>query len=320
MKTPSFWYQKPGLLSYVLWPFGWLYGKGGRVVSSFKSPQRFRIPIISIGNIVSGGSGKTPTAIALAQLLGEKGIKVHFVTRGYGGRLKGPLLVDLSSHTHNEVGDEPLLLAQFAPTWVAKDRPLGVQAAMEEGADLIILDDGHQTASLHKDLSFVVVDQVQGFGNGQVIPAGPLREKLSDGLSRADALINIGGTPYPFEKQTFRANAVFQPLEASRVFAFCGLGFPQKFYKSLKDQGIDVAAEESFPDHYIYQERDLVRLFSLADKHKAELVTTRKDWVRLPHNWRDRVQVLDMRIEFDNTDEVYAFIMNRMVLHNLSFG
>lgn len=312
MKAPFFWYQEPGFLSYVLQPFGWLYGKGGKVISSFNTPHRFRIPIVSVGNIVSGGSGKTPTAIALAQLLGEKGVKVHFVTRGYGGRLKGPLLVDISSYTHDEVGDEPLLLAQYAPTWVAKERPLGVQAALEEGAELIILDDGHQTASLHKNLSFVVVDGLQGFGNGQVIPAGPLREQLSEGLNRADALISIGESDSLFEKQTFSATAVFRPLDVRRVVAFCGLGFPQKFYKSLKDQGIDVVGEESFPDHYTYQERDLNRLLRFAEAHQAELVTTRKDWVKLPRDWRELVLVLDMRIEFDKAYEVYEFIMKRI--------
>ena len=312
MKTPPFWYQPPGLLSTLLQPIGWLYGKGGKVISSFKKSQRFPIPIISIGNIVSGGSGKTPTAIALAHILKEKGIKVHFVTRGYGGRKQGPLLVNASSHTPEEVGDEPLLLARQSQTWVAKSRPLGVQAALEDGAELIILDDGHQTTSLYKDISFVVVDALQGFGNGQVIPAGPLREGLEEGLKRADAIICIGKSTGLFDKQMFSAKSVFQPLKVGRVVAFCGLGFPQKFYKSLKEFGINVVATESFPDHYIYQEKDLQRLLTISKAHQAELVTTRKDWVKLPKAWQTRVNVLDMHIEFENPEEVYQFIVGRL--------
>jgi len=313
MKAPSFWYQKPGHLSCLLQPFGWLYGKGGKLVSSLKKQKRFKIPIISVGNIVSGGSGKTPTAISLAILLKEKGQNVHFVTRGYKGKEKGPLIVNPSLHSHEDVGDEPLLLAQNAPTWVAKDRPAGVQAAIEQGAHLIILDDGHQTKTLFKDLSFVVVDQAQGFGNGHVIPAGPLREELSEGLKRADALILIGDQEKSIEKQSFLARSISQPLNVRRVFAFCGLGFPQKFYNSLKDQDIDVVATESFPDHYVYQEKDLNRLLALAAEHKADLVTTRKDWVKLPIDWKNKVHVLDIRIQFDDPEKIYQYISSRIL-------
>jgi len=188
VKTPSFWYKPRGALSTLLCPLGWLYGGIGRVAVLFTKPHRFPIPIISVGNIVCGGSGKTPTAIALAQLLQTRGYTIHFVTRGYGGREQGSLLVDPSAHRPFDVGDEPLLLTQHAPTWVAKKRAEGVTAAIDNGAQIVILDDGHQTKGIHKDISFVVVDLLQGFGNGCVLPAGPLRESLKSGLKRADVL------------------------------------------------------------------------------------------------------------------------------------
>ena len=191
MRTPDFWYQPPGFLSSLLWPLGWLYGKIGKIIFRLKTQKRFQVPVISVGNIVSGGAGKTPTAIALLHLLESQGFKVHFVTRGYGGQEQGPLAVDPTFHKPSDVGDEALLLAQHAPTWVAKKRACGVEKAIENGAQLIILDDGHQTTGVYKDVSFVVIDQLQGFGNGCVIPAGPLRESLSEGLKRADGVIEI---------------------------------------------------------------------------------------------------------------------------------
>jgi len=314
MKTPFFWYQPPGLLSTLLSPLGWFYGKVGKILCAFKKSKRFSIPILSVGNLVCGGAGKTPTAIALAQLLQKKGINVHFVTRGYGGIQEGPLEVDLTFHTSSDVGDEPLLLAQHAPTWIAKERPLGVQKAIEKGANLVILDDGHQTVGLYKDISLVVIDFFQGLGNGRVMPAGPLREDLKAGLKRTDALIGIGEGEVPFSKPFFRARVVPQPLTLSsnRVIAFCGLGFPQKFYKSLKDLGVDLVATESFPDHYVYKEKDLLRLQKLTKIHKAILVTTRKDLVKIPVYWRMHIHVLDINIQFEDAEGIYRFILQKI--------
>jgi len=314
MKTPSFWYQSPGLCSTFLQPLGWLYGRGSKLLSSFKRAQRFPIPIISVGNIVCGGSGKTPTALSLAQLLQARGHKVHFVTRGYGGTQKGPLRVDLTHHSYREVGDEPLLLARTAPTWVAKERPLGVQKAIENGAQVIILDDGHQTHRLHKNISFVVVDLIQGYGNGCVTPAGPLREDLSEGLKRTDALIVVGTGETPLSKPFFKAQVRNQPLSlpSNRVVAFCGLGFPKKFYKTLEELGVDLVATHSFPDHYQYKEKDLLELQNLAKNQKAILVTTRKDAVKIPIPWQMHIHVLDIDIHFEDSERIYQFIAEKI--------
>jgi tetraacyldisaccharide 4'-kinase len=303
--APAFWYGKPGFLATLLTPLGWVYGRVGHILRSFTIPKKYSIPIISVGNIISGGSGKTPTAIALCQLLQSKNHKVHFVTRGYGGNALGPLLVNPEVHTFLEVGDEPLLLAHHAPTWVAKDRPLGVEEAIENGAEIIILDDGHQTHSLHKDISFVVVDQHQGFGNGKVIPAGPLRESIEEGLKRSSAIIAIGEENQRFSEETFQAFIKTQPLKISKAIAFCGLGFPQKFYNSLKEKEVELIETHSFPDHHPYRESNLETLYKL----KEPLVTTRKDWVKLPKDWQMKVHVLDMEIQFVDPDELYKFIL-----------
>ncbi len=314
MKTPFFWYQPHGLLSTLLWPLGWIYEKGGKILRNLKKPKRFPMPILSVGNLVCGGSGKTPTAIALAKLLKTRGINVHFVTRGYGGIARGPLKVDPTSHTPIDVGDEPLLLAGQAPTWVAKDRPQGVQSAIDNGAQLIILDDGHQTTSLQKDLSFVVVDFLQGFGNENVIPAGPLREDLTEGLKRSDALIGIGEGKMPYSQPFFRARSIPRPLtfSSNRVVAFCGLGFPQKFYKTLKDLNVNIVDTVSFPDHYKYKERDLIRLDKLAKEHQAILVTTQKDRIKIPPSWQGHLHVLDISIQFEDPEGVCDFILKNI--------
>ncbi len=327
MKTPFFWYQPYGFLSALLWPLGWIYGKGGKILRTLRKQTRFPVPLLSVGNIVCGGAGKTPTAIALAHLLQRRGVNVHFVTRGYGGLKKGPLKVDLSSHTSSDVGDEPLLLAKHAPTWVAKERSHGVQKAIEKGAHLIILDDGHQTTRLYKDLSFVVVDFLQGFGNGCVMPAGPLRESLAEGLERAEALIGIGeGEIYPkipgfsnvrgisSSQIFFKARSLPSPLAlpSNRVVAFCGIGFPQKFYKTLRDLEVDIVAAVDFPDHYRYKEEDLIQLHKLTKDHQAVLVTTRKDFVKIPPSWQGHLHVLDINIQFENSEEIYDFILQKI--------
>jgi len=180
MKAPSFWYKAPGFLSTLLSPLGWGYGLLASWNYSSQKPQHFSIPVISVGNLVCGGAGKTPVALSLAKILQEKGFQVHFVTRGYKGREQGPLKVNTSQHSARDVGDEPLLLAQQAPTWVSKKRGDGIQKAIENKADLVILDDGHQTKGIVKDLSFIVVDSLQGFGNGLPLPAGPLRRDSNE--------------------------------------------------------------------------------------------------------------------------------------------
>jgi len=260
MKTPGFW-AKRGWRSTLLAPASWLYDAASKWSRGRKPTYRAPVPVICVGNLTAGGAGKTPTVIELLQRLTERGIAVHAVSRGYRGSEAGPLAVVIGKHTAAHVGDEPLLIASYAPTWIAGDRAAGVRAAVEAGAQVIVMDDGHQNPSVAKDLTLIVVDAAYGFGNERVIPAGPLRETVAAGMSRADAVVLIGDPPEPWP-DTFHEKpvltATLQPrfsgisLDGARVFAFAGIGRPEKFFETVRSQGATIIDSETFPDHHAY--------------------------------------------------------------------
>jgi tetraacyldisaccharide 4'-kinase len=294
MRAPEFWDGNDllsRLLRAVLTPLGALYG----AVVRWKAKQpsfRASVPVICVGNLTAGGTGKTPIALALAAALQAIGRKPFFLTRGYGGKIRGPQLV--AGHGAAEVGDEPLLLAAVAPTVVAHDRPAGARLALEHGADVIVMDDGHQNFSLCKDLSLVVVD---GFGNGRILPAGPLRESVAQGLARADAVIVMGGNPQlqGFTGPVLRAHLEVRAEEdwsGQRVVAFAGIGKPEKFYATLRALGAQIVGAVPFGDHHFYTEKELTALKSLATSRDARLVTTEKDLVRLEPGQRPGIAAL----------------------------
>lgn len=281
------------MIPRALQPLGTIYAGIGAVRRSLVSPWRAPVPVICVGNITVGGTGKTPTALALASLLKRRGYAVHLLSRGYGGHLSGPVAVDPARHEAAAVGDEALLLAEAAPTWIARDRVAGAKTASAAGADVLVLDDGFQNPALAKDLSLVVVDAGYGFGNGRVLPAGPLREPLAAGLARADAVVLMDGgdgergvpSSPSGDKPILRARLepIIHPvLRAGRVIAFAGIGRPDKFFAMLERHGLDVVARRGFPDHHAYTSDELACLGEVAEASKASLVTTRKDAVRLP--------------------------------------
>ena len=314
MRAPDFWYRPPGLASALLKPLGALYSYGvARRILTAK-PLSVPIPVICVGNINVGGTGKTPTVISVVERLRARGLKPHVVTRGHGGSLQGPVQVQERTHNAGQVGDEPLLLAAFASTWVAKDRVKGAEAAVAAGADAIVLDDGHQNPFVAKDISIVVADAVRGFGNKQVLPAGPLREPVKQGLSRADLLLTIGtqkaqdrfiGLNHPPDNLPHLTGQL-KPLqtgmdwEGMRVLAFAGIGMPDKFFATLRALGADVVKAEPLDDHQPLSDALLSRLSAEATALGVQLVTTEKDAVRLPASFKSQVLTVPVRLQIDD--------------------
>lgn len=315
MKAPGFWYDAPGLRAGLLAPFGVIYGAVGRRRIRRTTPTKAGPTVICVGNLVAGGTGKTPTSIGLAKRAADHGMMAAFLTRGYGGRLAGPVRVDPAIHTAVDVGDEPLLLAAHGTVYVSRDRVAGARLAMRDDVGLLIMDDGFQNPALHKDLSFLVIDAQTGFGNGRIIPAGPLRERPEDGFGRADVIILMGDeTPSDGLNDRLRAtglpilHAHLEPgqdagrLRNRTIVAFAGIGRPQKFFSMLTRLGADVISRFSFPDHHRYDQEDIMRLAEMATAAEATLVTTTKDYARLPIEARQLVEIVEVEVAWSEPE------------------
>ena len=330
MREPGFWHGPASLNAHLLKPLAALYGA--------IAAKRLRrkglnagIPVLCVGNYHVGGAGKTPTVLALAKLLRELGETPVVLSRGYGGKLRGPVKVDPSRHAASDVGDEPLMLAAGLPVVVSRKRADGVPLARAQGATVILMDDGFQNPAVVKDASLIVIDGVRGLGNGQVFPAGPLRAPLRPQLARTDALIIVGNGSAAggvaaeiaaHGKPVLRAHlkpgeVQVASLRGKRVLAFAGIGDPTRFFNTLRSSGIEVAAQRAFADHHAYSQAELEGLIAEAKRDGLTLVTTEKDLARLRHggglpDWAREIVAFAVTLEFDDAALMRKFIADRL--------
>ena len=333
VRAPSFWWRKPGLGAASLAPFSDIYGRiaGKRLAGVGRSVG---VPVVCIGNLTLGGSGKTPTALAVARMLIAAGERPWFLSRGYGGRQRGPVVVDANKHQAKDVGDEPLLLARLAPTVVSRDRPAGALLARELGASSIVMDDGFQNPSLAKHLSIITVDGRHGIGNARVFPSGPLRAPLHQQLARAQVLIVVGdivlaestiAIAQTHGLAVFCARLKPDPeavrlLSGAPVLAFAGIGHPDKFFTTLIEAGIRLGLTHGFADHHGYTRAQAERLVAEAERHGWTLVTTEKDLERLRDDPRfgslaRRARALPVRLELNREQDFEALLRSALSAH-----
>ena len=322
MRPPDFWYGGrrslwPGLLA----PVGAAYDAAARLERALTTPVHMSVPVVCIGNLVAGGAGKTPTAIAVAELLMKRGASVHFLTRGYGRQATNPERVE-PHHSAEDVGDEALLLARIAPTWVGADRRITAMRAVADGASVLVMDDGFQNAEIAKDLSLIVVDGAVGLGNRRLLPAGPLREWPARALARAHAILIIGEDrtgvgPWlaglapralPLFHARLTAADETPALRGKRLFVFAGIARPEKFFMSLREAGGELAGTQAFPDHHRFRKSELDALRVQARKMGAVLVTTEKDRARLSEEEAKEILVFAVRLVWRDAAAVDAWL------------
>lgn len=323
MRPPKFWHR-PSLTGNILSPLSLVWRAGTCLRSSFAGkPWIAPIPVLCVGNLTAGGAGKTPLAIDLTRALLAIGHNPHLLSRGYGGTNSGPVMVDPNGDSASETGDEPLLLAEVAPTWVSQNRIAGAKMAIENGATIIVMDDGFQNTNLAKNLSILTFDGGYGFGNGHVIPAGPLRETIASGLTRCDAAVLIGedryGVSQIIEKSCplFRARVVAIPnpeVAGKKVFAFAGIARPAKFYATLQELGCDIIGTQDFPDHHKFDPDEIKKICDHATQLGAIPVTTEKDYVRLPEEAQPLIKTIRIALEWEE-ENAHERLLDRVSLN-----
>ena len=330
MHEPAFWYRPSSWISRLLLPLGALYGAvAGRRLQ--RQGLDAGIPVLCVGNYHVGGAGKTPAVLALAKMLRELGETPVVLSRGYGGRLRGPIKVDAERHVAADVGDEPLMMARTVPVVVARDRVDGVALARSQGASVILMDDGFQNPAIAKDASLIVIDGERGLGNGYVFPAGPLRAPLQAQFERTDALIVVGDGPAAKAVAAAVAargkpvlSAHLKPHDGSvaslrgrRALAFAGIGDPARFFRTLRGSGIEVVGERAFADHHPFSKGEIETLVAEAKRDGLTLVTTEKDLARLRQAdglpaWAKDIVPFAVMLEFDGAQQLRKFVADRL--------
>ena len=330
MREPGFWHGPSSWKSHLLKPLGALYG----AIAANRLRRRglnAGIPVLCVGNYHVGGAGKTPTVLALAKLLRELGETPVVLSRGYGGKLRGPVKVDPARHAASDVGDEPLMLAGVLPVVVARKRADGVPLARSLSASVILMDDGFQSPAVAKDVSLIVIDGGRGLGNGQVFPAGPLRAPLKPQMARTDALVVVGNGHAAEAvaadiaaqgKPVLRAHlkpdeAQAASLRGRRVLAFAGIGDPRRFFATLEASGVEVVQRRTFADHHPFSESEIASLVADAKRDALTLVTTEKDLARMRRDgalpdWAQQIVPFAVTLAFDDPAALRKFVTARL--------
>ena len=323
LRTPSFWAHRGGG-AVALLPFTPLWRLGGALRKAMARPYRPDIPVVCVGNLTAGGTGKTPLVGWLVDRLHDRGWQPAILTRGYGGSVAGPIWVDPAKHDAALCGDEPLMLADGRPVMVARDRAAGARAIVSSGRhDIIVMDDGMQNPTLHRTVTIGVFDGGSGIGNGWLIPAGPLRTPFASGIAQLDLAVINGADDTGLEPRLANRLPVFgaalrpeagviEALAGSPLLAFAGIGRPARFFASIEAIGGQIARRLSFADHHPYSQQDLAQIQEDAQRHGAEMITTQKDWMRLPAEWRARVTMLPVTVDMACETECLDFIEHRV--------
>jgi tetraacyldisaccharide 4'-kinase len=324
-RAPKFWDNCDSKIVLILKPFSKVFGFLSAAKVYSVSPERASVPVICVGNVVLGGAGKTPTVELICNILKKLNFNPHILTAGYGGYLKNVVKVDPSMHSYLQVGDEALLSATVSPTWIGRNRINSAKAAVLAGANVLVMDDGFQNNSIEKDLKILVVDSNQQFGNGYLFPAGPLREGVESGVKKSDIVLIVG------EKNQILENRITQikptmpiyyahmkvtndiNVENNKVIGFCGLGYPEKFKRTLLDCNFVIEDFIAFSDHHPYTITEIQKLTKAARNSKSILVTTRKDYVKIPDVFKNEMLVIDIRLvpEDDRLEQKIAESVTR---------
>ncbi len=314
---PSFWYHRSAI-STLLLPLSWLYGLIHRLKYYQTQTWVASRPVICVGNLVLGGAGKTPLVLSIARKLQAHGVQVAILSRGYLGNISKATQVEIDYHSARDVGDEALMIAQYFPCFVGRNKVATAKLAIETGADILLMDDGFQNNSLYQNLRIIVIDGQHGFGNNLRFPAGPMREKIS-ALQRASWVVLLGEDQhkifskvqdYGIDLLRARAVPVATSIEAYDWLAFAGIGVPEKFFQHLTLSGFKIKRMRKFPNHHLITHVEMMDLFAEARQHKLKLITTEKDWVRIPQVFRNKVHCHHIDMAWEQEDEINKRLAN----------
>ena len=321
MKTPKFWYKSKTIYKYILLPLSYIWLLGSFLNKITKKPIRFNVPVICVGNLIAGGGGKTPLTILIATFFKKKGANIHIIKKQYKcSNKKKVLLVDKESNP-TVVGEESLLLARVATTWLTKKRSLGIKHAIDKGAELVILDDGYQDYSVYKSYNILVIKESQNFGNNKILPAGPLRESIEKGLEKADHIFYYGNkkdfinkyplkkTPITTVKINYKNRNFIRKIKNKNTLAFAGIAHPDNFFNSVLKYGFNIIKKIEYPDHHHFSVNEILNIITISKNLNLSIVTTEKDHVKIPKKFKNQIFSLPLDISFDEKEFYKNFML-----------